>query len=292
MLRQAVAVCLILWLGAAVSPAAEAPPKYRAARSVHLSYPAPAGTLFYNELIVDESTNGSYFMACGWNTGYFGIQQLDRPEDKVVIFSVWDPTSGDDPQAVKTEERVEVLFKGEGVRIKRFGGEGTGGQCLAPFAWQIGQRSRFLLQAEVQGQKTAYTAWIFRNDQQTWWKLATFRTQTGGKPLSGYYSFIEDFRRDGRSVQDVRRARFGNGWVRTAADPVGWKPLGRATFTASNASWESKDNIDAGLVDDWFYLATGGQTKKSRDLRSTLTGPPAMARPPLGLPEKLDLETH
>src|SRR3569832_2057731 len=84
---------------------AEQTEEIRAARSVHLSYPAPDGTLFYNEMVVDESVNGSYFMACGWNTGYFGIQQLDAPEDKVVIFSVWDPTQGDDPNAVKPEER-------------------------------------------------------------------------------------------------------------------------------------------------------------------------------------------
>ena len=60
----------------------------RAARSVHLSYPAPEGLWFYNEMVVEQSVNGSYFMACGWNTGYFGIQQLGRPDDKVVLFSV------------------------------------------------------------------------------------------------------------------------------------------------------------------------------------------------------------
>lgn len=84
----------------------------RAARSVHLGYPAPDGDLFYTEMVVEQSVNGSYFMACGWNTGYFGLQQLDRPEDKVVIFSVWDPTQGDDPSAVKTEDRVELLYEG------------------------------------------------------------------------------------------------------------------------------------------------------------------------------------
>src|SRR5512147_93392 len=80
--------------------------RFRAARSVHLGFPAPAGELFYNETVVDQSVNGSYFMACGWNTGYFGIQQLNSPTNKVVLFSVWDPTAGDDPQAVKTEDRV------------------------------------------------------------------------------------------------------------------------------------------------------------------------------------------
>src|SRR4051812_24639824 len=48
----------------------------RAARSVHLGWSAPDSALFYLELTVERSTAGSYYMACGWNTGYFGIQEL------------------------------------------------------------------------------------------------------------------------------------------------------------------------------------------------------------------------
>jgi len=176
--------------------------KPRAARSVHLAYTAPEGTLFYNEMVVEKSVDGSYFMACGWNTGYFGIQQLNSSTNKVVLFSVWDSARGDDPKAVKAEERVEVLFQGEGVRIKRFGGEGTGGQCMAPFSWELNETNHFLVRAEVEKEKTAYTAWIQRRGAHEWWKLATFRTRTQGRPLSGYYSFVEDFRRDGVSATD------------------------------------------------------------------------------------------
>src|SRR5512140_2526846 len=135
--------------------------EFRAARSVHLSYPAPEGVLFYNDVLVEQSVNGSYFMACGWNTGYFGIQQLSGPDDKVVLFSVWDPTKGDDPNAVKDQDRVKVLYEGEGVRIKRFGGEGTGGQCMWRHNWAIGETNRFALGARVEGQNTAYTAWFW-----------------------------------------------------------------------------------------------------------------------------------
>lgn len=258
---------LLIALSAIPLVAADAPP--RAARSVHLGYPAPAGDLFYNEMVVNESVNGSYFMACGWNTGYFGVQQLGSSTNKVAIFSVWDPTKGDDQKAVKIEDRVELLYEGAGVRIKRFGGEGTGGQCMTPFAWKLGQTNRFALQAEVQDEKTAYTAWLFDASTNGWRKLATFRTRTGGKWLSGYYSFVEDFRRDTKSVGEVRRASFGNGWVHTREGK--WQPLNSARFTASGANWESKENIDAGTNGVWFYLATGGDTKKSRELRSTIT---------------------
>lgn len=258
------------------------PVEYRAARSVHLGYPAPEGELFCTEMVIEQSVNGSYFMAAGWNTGYFGLQQLGSPTNKVVIFSVWDPTTGDDPGAVKTEDRVELLHEGEGVRIKRFGGEGTGGQCMAPFAWELGQTNRFVLRGEVQDRKTAYTAWIWRHDRQDWWKLATFRTRTGGKPLLGYYSFVEDFRRDKKSVHETRRARFGNGWLRTTKGE--WVALNRARFTASGAEWESKDNIDAGPDQGWFYLSTGGDIRKSRELRSLMELPLPIALPEGAVP--------
>ncbi|HRI11724.1 MAG TPA: DUF3472 domain-containing protein [Verrucomicrobiota bacterium] len=269
--RGLVCVWMLTWL----ADAADAP---RAARSVHLGYPAPDGDLFYLEMIVEESVNGSYFMACGWNTGYFGLQQLDSATNKVVIFSVWDPTKGDDPNAVKSEDRVEVLYEGSGVRLKRFGNEGTGGQCLAPFGWKLGETNRFLLRGEVQEQKTAYTAWIWRPEQNDWWKLATFRTRTGGKPLSGYYSFVEDFRRDGQSAGEARRARYGHGWVKTTKGD--WVALTRARFTASSAEWEAKDTINAGLADDWFFLATGGPTHQSLPLRSLLEVNPGDLRLP------------
>lgn len=261
---------LLVWLIGAGVQAGEAgaarPP--RAARSVHLGYPAPEGDLFYTEMTIEQSVNGSYFMACGWNTGYFGLQQLNHPTNTVVIFSVWDPTQGDDPKAVKVEDRVELLHEGEGVRIKRFGGEGTGGQCMAPFAWRVGETHRFLIRGEVQTNKTAYTAWVYRPDRSDWWQLATFRTRTGGQPLKGYYSFVEDFRRDGKSVGETRRARFGNGWVRTRQGD--WVALTRARFTASGAEWESKDNIDAGVREGVFYLATGGDIRASHPLRTIL----------------------
>jgi hypothetical protein len=262
-----------------IASAAEPP---RAARSVHLGWMAPEGDLFYLEMVVERTTAGSYFMACGWNTGYYGIQQLEQPDRKVAIFSVWDPTRGDDAAAVKPEDRVEVLYANPSARIKRFGGEGTGGQCMMDFAWEVGQTNRFLVRSRVDGSRTAYTGYLWMTDSGRWQQLVTFRTRTDGQPLRGYYSFIEDFRRDGKSVHDLRRARFGNGWVRTTAGH--WVSLNRARFTASSADWESKDNINAGLESSWLYLATGGEIRTSRPLGSVLE------RPIIGLdfPEGLD----
>lgn len=251
-----------------------------AARSVHLGWPSADAEVFYLEMVVETSTRGSYFMACGWNTGYFGIQELGDGR-KVALFSVWDPTTGDDPGAVKTEDRVEILHEGAGVRIKRFGGEGTGGQCMTDFPWQLGATNRFLVRGHVEGAKTAYEGWIASPTDGAWRHLVTFRTRTGGLPLKGLYSFVEDFRRDGKSVDDLRRARFGRGWVRTTKGE--WNPLLQARFTASGAEWEAKDTIDGTAAESpgWFRLATGGDIRARHPLRTVLTSAPeGLALPP------------
>jgi hypothetical protein len=269
----AVAVAGFSGLWAAAQP-------FRAARSVHWGWAAPDATLFYKEMVVDRSTTGSYFMACGWNTGYFGIQELGDGR-KVAIFSVWDPTRGDDPAAVTPEQRVELLHEGAGVRIKRFGGEGTGGQCMMDFDWGLGQTNRFLVRASRANGTTAYEGHLWMPRLNAWKHLVTFRTRTGDKPFNGFYSFVEDFRRDSKSVQETRTARFGNGWVKT---PDGhWVALRRARFTASNAEWESKDNIDASVQNGWFTLSTGGDIRASMDLRRWVETAPidAPLPPPL-----------
>jgi hypothetical protein len=260
---------LILILSLCFLAAAAAEP--RAARSVHLGFVGVEGETFYNECVVEKSTDGSYFMVCGWDTGYFGIQQLNG-DRKVALFSVWDPTKGDDPSIVRTEDRVEVLFQDDAARIKRFGGEGTGGQCMIDFNWKLGETNRFVIHSETTTnaavRKTAYTAFIQPSGSTEWRKLATFRVRTKTEGLRGLYSFIEDFRRDTKSVSELRRARFGNAWIQTHGGEL--KPITQARFTASNAEWESKTNIDAGIVDDWFYLATGGDIHASRELRTTM----------------------
>jgi hypothetical protein len=280
------ALAWLEWVTACVLVAANTPELPRAARSVHLSYPAGEGDLFYNEVTVEQSTPGSYFMACGWNTGYFGMQQLNSPTNKIVIFSVWDPTKGDDANKVPLEQRVEVLHEGGGAKVTRFGGEGTGGKCIWSYQWKTNENCRFAVRALVEGEKTSYEGWLFDNGASAWQHLVTFRTRTEGKPMRGFYSFIEDFRRDGRSVNEVRRARFGNGWLRSTTGE--WISLSRAKFTASSAEWESKENIDAGISEGRFYLATGGNVTRTRELGKLIELPNSHPAPtPPELPDSL-----
>jgi hypothetical protein len=272
-------------LAAAESIGGKAPA--RAARSVHLQWSTAECEAFYVEAKVVQSTGGTYVSAIGWSGGYFGIQEL-RDGKKVAIFSVWDPTKGDDPKAVKPEERVELLHEGAGVRIKRFGGEGTGGQCMTDFPWAVGETVRFLVRAEVQdaagiaGGKTAYSGWIFDPTQKAWRHLVTFRTRNAGKWLRGLYSFVEDFRRDTKSADDVRRAEFGNAWMKPRAGE--WQAVTQAKFTASRADWEARDNINAGSAGDGFFLATGGDTQRTKELTSTMKAESAQKAAPGDLP--------
>ncbi len=240
-----------------------------ACRSVHLAYPSPPSVAFYNEIKVETSAPGTYFMVCGWSKGYFGIQELGNAR-KLLIFSVWDNATGDDPKKVDPEKRVKLIDHDPQVRIGRFGGEGTGGQSFFDYDWKIGSTYRFIVSCEIQGERTAYTGWFFVPETSTWKKLVTFSTITKGTPLQGLYSFVEDFKRDRQSTKLARRASFGNAWTMNTERK--WNPLTTARFTADA---NPVLNIDAGSVGDRFYLVTGGDTQNAgTPLRSMITLPP------------------
>jgi hypothetical protein len=64
----------------------------RNAASVHLAYPIDKGahvSAFYCEMTGVEDPVATYYMACGWHRGYFGMQ-VNSPTERRIIFSVWD----------------------------------------------------------------------------------------------------------------------------------------------------------------------------------------------------------
>ena len=233
-----------------------------ACRSVHLGYTAEAGTAFYTEVKVEESALGTYFCAIGFNSGYFGIQEQGKGK-KVVIFSVWDPASGEDPAKVPEEKRVKNLHKGEGVRVGRFGNEGTGGQSFYDYEWKTGETYRFLVTANEDPKdkvRTAFSGYFYFPEKKEWLHMVTFSTLTEKKSLSGYYSFIEDFKRDKISTTKLRKAEFGNAWVKPVKGD--WKAVTETRFTGDS---NPVLNIDAGLAksQDRFFLATGGEIENT-----------------------------
>ncbi len=240
-----------------------------ACRSVHLGYPAPAAQIFYNEITVRNSADGSYFMVCGWDKGYFGIQELGDGS-KVALFSVWDPGDQNDPAIVPEDRKVQVLQQADDVEVKRFGGEGTGGQCFYKLDWQLNETYRFAVKSESHGERTAYSGYLYLNETQTWKHLVTFSTISNAAALKGLYSFVEDFRRNKKSTTKNRMAEFGIGWVYTPDQE--WVPLRQVRFTgAANPA----TNIDGGLLASRYFLSTGGDISSEHGtLRETYTLPP------------------
>jgi hypothetical protein len=250
-----------------------------ACRSVHLGYPGGKGAAFYNEVTVRQSAPGTYFMVCGWDKGYFGIQELGNGK-KLMLFSVWD-SNQNNPNAVEKEKRTQLLHQDEGVRIGRFGGEGTGGQSFFDYDWKVGETYRFLVKAKINGQRTEYAGYFFVPETKAWKHLVTFSTLTGGRPLGGFYAFVEDFKRDRVSTTKARLAEFGNGWVMTEEEL--WVPLNRARFTADA---NPVTNINAGLAEDRFFLITGGDTENADAKLRDFIELPAESKqtPPADLP--------
>jgi len=81
-----------------------------------------------------------------------------------------------------------------------------------------------------------------------------------------FYSFVEDFRRDGKSPDERRSAIYSGGWVRTKDGD--WVSLTRANFTADRTPLL---NVDAEAVEGGFRLRTGGEIENRTPLRSTIS---------------------
>jgi len=266
---------------------------YRAARSVHLRW-KPKGeediTAFYNEVRVETSTHGSYFMVCGFPGGYFGIQEMLDGSHRV-LFSVWDASSQlyqgrDDPRLIAKEDRVEILSQAPDVLVQRFGGEGTGAQCLDDATgWQVGDLIACLVECRRSPSgRTCYAGHVRNKANASWKHLATYRVACG-KPFKGFNSFVEDFRRDYDSTMRLRLGHYGPAWFRTASGD--WVPASEFTFSASSATWERPDNIDSREGDrpGIRTLATGGdKLAGALKLKSTVPLLPGLDGPPCAAP--------
>ena len=150
--------------------------------------------------------------------------------------------------------------------------------------WKVGETYRFAVQAQAQGNKTAYTAWLYDAVTGRWERLATLRALTAGRWLRGYFSFIEDFRRDFKSAQETRRAQFSNVWVHQDNGP--WAEVAGGTFTVSSMRNENRDAVNASTEEGVFMLATGGAVKKEAKIGRMMK---LQYPPPLKKPEAPDL---
>jgi hypothetical protein len=244
--------------------------------SVHLNYNIPVEAKntvewFYNEVTVPVGNDvlGSYFMADGFNGGYFGMQ-VNSATERHVLFSVWSPFTTDDPKSIPDSLKIHLLKKGDGVHGGEFGGEGSGGQSYMNFPWVAGKTYAFLIhaQADASAKTTIFTAYFKPKDAATWQLLASFKRPASGFYLKGLYSFLENFSPDMGNIQ--RRVLFGNGWV---ADTSGkWYPLTKALFTGdATANINYRKDYGGGVQGDQFYLRNCGFFNDFSPLKNNLT---------------------
>ena len=241
--------------------------------SVHLQFTPPAGTTaewFYSELYVPAGQDkiGSYFMANGFDGGYFGIQ-VNSSTERRVLFSVWDPATG----------KTSLVRKGANVVDNSFGGEGTGGQSYLVFNWKAGTTYKFLTQSKPDGAgATDLSSWIYTPESGSWRFIATWKRPNTVTYLTGLYSFLENF----NDTQGYlgRKARYANQWIRDTAGT--WIELSTATFTAdATAHNDQRRDYAGGVESGVFYLQNGGffsnYVNYNTSFRRTATGvPPAV----------------
>jgi hypothetical protein len=228
--------------------------------SVHLNYPLPDGDTaewFYNEVKVPEGQDvqGSYFMACGFAQGYFGMQ-VNSPTERHILFSVWSPFETDDPGAIPDSQRILLLQKGDGVHAGVFGSEGSGGQSYLNYPWKAGRYYRFLLHAHPADRGyTEFTAWFYAPEEGRWRLIAGFSRPQTHSWLSNLHSFLENF--EPEQGMRERYVQFRQEWIR---NPEGrWIPLDKARFTIDNTGRKGyRMDYAGGRKNDGFYLRNGG----------------------------------
>lgn len=265
----------------------------RNAASVHLMYPLP-DTLktiaFYNEVKVPAGSDvlHSYFMACGFARGYFGIQ-VNAPNERRVIFSVWDAgNEAVDRNKVADSNRVQLIAKGNDVITNDFGNEGTGGHSHWIYNWHVDSTYKFLVTATPDSatNTTTYAAYFYATELSAWKFIAAFRSPKDAAYLHHLYSFVEDF--SGVNGQLYRKAYFGNQWVQD--DESGnWSELTQATFSC-DVTGRAKDRIDfgGGAIGNQFYLWNGGFQHADIKYGDTLTRTANKERTPANLYHHLD----
>lgn len=234
----------------------------RNAASVHLMYPVEKDAKidwFYNEVTAVEDPVATYYMACGFHRGYFGMQ-VNGPAERRIIFSVWDAGSEAVSRAkVGAPDRVQLVAKGDGVDAGDFGNEGTGGHSHLVYNWKTGETQRFLVGARaVDATHTIYAGYWWHPEKKAWMLIAAMKAPKDGGLLRGLYSFSENF--GGSNGHLLRKALYGNQWVHAAGAGAGgeWKEQTTAKFSHDPTGREDRLDRFMGVEDGKFFLSQGG----------------------------------
>lgn len=230
----------------------------RNAASVHMNYPLPAGEKiqwFYQEVTGVEDPVCTFYMACGFHRGYFGMQ-VNSPTERRIIFSVWDSgNEGVDRAKVAATNRVQLVAKGEGVDAGDFGNEGTGGHSHLVYPWKTGSVQKFLLGAKpVDETHTVYAGYWWHPERQAWMLISAMNAPHDGGWLKRLHAFSENFWGSTGHIQ--RKALYGNQWIRTADGR--WLELTAATFSHDPTGKADRLDRFMGVENGQFFLSHGG----------------------------------
>ncbi len=245
----------------------------RRGSSDHLNYIIPDEVnkveWFYSELLIPENQDveGSYFMANGFNEGYFGIQ-VNSPTERRILFSIWSPYKTDNPDEIPEEYKIKLLKKGENVITNKFGNEGSGGQSYKIFNWKTNTDYKFLVGAKPSNDGyTDFSAYFFDPEVNEWNLIAQFRRPKTKTYLKNLYSFLENFIPDQGAIE--RKGFYKNQWV---YDSSGWHEINKAIFTADNtARKESRLDYSGGTFESSaFYLRNCGFTNNNTKIGTEL----------------------
>ncbi|MFB9270973.1 MULTISPECIES: DUF3472 domain-containing protein [Flavobacteriaceae] len=250
--------------------------------SVHLNYEEPANkniTWFYNELTVPEGNDpvGSYFMANGFSSGYFGMQ-VNSEKERRILFSVWSAYDTQDPNQIPREYSVLPLGNGEGVHVGEFGNEGSGAQSYFVYDWKPNITYKFLLKGESKADNSIdYTAYFYAPEIGDWKLIASFRRPfPTGKHLTRLHSFLENFATSAGAVS--RKVNYSNQWIYDTDN--NWIEMTSAIFTTDNTGASGvRFDYDGGVKENSFYLRNCGffsdsETPKTKFFRTSKGIPP------------------
>jgi hypothetical protein len=236
-------------------------------------YPVSDGTTveaFYCEATAETDPLWTFYMACGWHRGYFGMQ-INSPIERRIIFSVWDSgNEGVDRKKVAEGDRVTLLAKGDGVYSGDFGNEGTGGHSHLKYFWKTGEKQRFFITAKpVDATHTVYSGFYFHPDSHRWMLISSWRAPKDGGYLRGLHSFSENFGGDNGHLR--RKVLYGNQWIRSTDGK--WSELTAAKF--SHDATGKADRLDRfmGVENGQFFLSHGGFVEGSSHYGEPFTRP-------------------
>jgi len=251
----------------------------RNAASVHLAYAQPKDrkiAAFYCEVTAVDDPVATYYMATGWNRGYFGMQ-VNSATERRIIFSVWDAgREAVDRGKVAEENRTSLVAKGAGVSAGDFGHEGTGGHSHLVYAWKTGEAQRFIVTAQpVDATHTIYSGYWFHPGNKQWMLISSWKAPETGDWLHGLYSFSENF--GGTTGHLRRKARYGNQWLRT--DDGVWIEQTSASFSHDPTGKADRRDRFMGVEDGAFFLSHGGFVPGFTKFGETFTRP-ATGKPP------------